>query len=173
MIFQVKIGGIPLWQRIIEQYETHAEITATCRQWSEGDYIRAGALINANSNVRHYGGQVRVLQPARTGAAIWWRRVSPRTYQYSNSPGMRTQWQLDCAMYEEKPYTSWLHSQNFKLASIYITSLEKLDLCRMTDMQAQRTGFASAAEYVEWWAGKYGADKMTGAYIGFAFMEAE
>ena len=177
MEFSVKVpdgkgGKTPLWRAIPEWAGTSREITATGRRWGEGEYFSEDpmccttnkyppgklTLYNANDNIRYRVGQTRAICPSRTGAGVWYRK------SLSTTPGTIGCKPIEYAhelQFEHTTETyaigdkSWLSNMGFHPARLRITSLQKLDVRRMTDEQAQRAGFESAGEYLDWWARQY------------------
>ena len=178
MQFSVETDGVKLWQRIIEQAGTDSAITATSRPWGEGDYldkvpkylhlervldaIAEGklTLYNIDDNPRYRVGQVRVLQPGRNKPGVWYRKSLSTTVgsiecsqiEYNS----KEQWIEEYA--NRKTILSladWRIGHAYHPARIRILTLDKLDVRNMTDEQARRTGFASAVDYLAWWASHY------------------
>jgi len=184
MEFSVKVpdgkgGKTPLWRAIPEWAGTSREITATGRRWGEGDYFSIGygkvagkyTLYNANDKMRYQEDQTRAIQPSRTGAGVWYCKQmagAATVYQYAHE-----------LQFEHTPESyatadnGWLSNMGFRPARIRILSLEKIRVVRMTDQQAQRTGFNHSIAYGDWWLRQYGGDVDYMVYIGFEFIEVE
>ena len=219
MEFSVEIDNVHLWQRIIEQAGTPNAITATGRRWGEGnyfgDYNGCHALFSQDKQqiplphqmtpkkrVKYYVGQTRAIQPSRTGAGVWYRKSKPNIHgtvecqpiEYAHETQTLSQPQTYWDFAEgNKPL---LRGCGFRPARIRIKTLQKLDVRKMSDEQALRTGFPGPIQYLMWWAIQYDSlfqgwdmqslatdspaniykrpdELYTCVYIGFEFVEAE
>ena len=190
MEFSVKVpdgkgGEIPLWRAIPEWAGTSREITATGRRWGEGDYfgdykgchalfsqdkqqIPLPHQMTPKKRVKYYVGQTRAIQPSRTGAGVGYRKQmagAATVYQYAHE----LQFEHTAESYATAD-KGWLLNMGFHPARIRILSLEKIRIVRMTDQQAQRTGFNHSIAYGDWWLRQYGGDADYMVYIGFEFI---
>ena len=174
MQFSVEIpdgnsGTILLWRAIPKRAGKSNAITATGRPLGKGDYFAPTtfdstnitmALYNSDDNLRYRIGRTRAIQPGRNKPGVWYRKIrrgidNPRIeYEYLHES---KEYEILCSHGYDNGLTrlQWGKQAGFRPARNRITSLEKLDVRQMTDKQARRTGFASAGEYLNWWARQY------------------
>lgn len=163
----------PIWEWLARG----KDITAIGSLWKPGWHFGVLALYTAKRYKQYHVGQSHAVMYQHGKPAVWYRQAANK-FQFAHQQSSGFYHPLTYEQVAQQKGKEWLSGNHFIPLRIRITSLEKIDVRRMTDEQAQRTGFASTGDYLAWWFTQYdGMYKdgfevdITGRFIEHAYDE--